>query len=319
MKLKKYDIFYLIGLVISTVLMIVLFLLLFVFEITVLNYTFLIFFWVLKFLSGFGLILTITNLFLVLLNLIKDKVGKREVNAFIIIQVIIPVILIIFGTYKIVSSLSPTSTSTTDISFWTDLLLFAFGIISISLSLYIIPLIREEFQSAVDEGIFTRVKRGAKKVGRGAKKKYFSFRMQYAKVEIQDQTTIKEILEIWRSKFAVYLLLLLGIGSLIFTPIMFVCLVFWIKFFIFDEDPEPYERLCLLISIISVAIIGIFSYLFNLPFYSAISGLFWSIELWYLAGIVASSLIFICQMIKLKGVTLEDVKETVSNIGDQKS
>ncbi|TFG00096.1 MAG: hypothetical protein EU541_03225 [Promethearchaeota archaeon] len=317
MKLKKYDIFYLVGLGISTVVMITLFLLLFLFRFTLLNYTLLFFFWVLKFLSGFGLILTVANIFLVLLNLTKDKVGKSAVNAFVIIQVVIPVILIIFGVYKIITSLTPgTPTTPTDISFWMDFLLFAFGICSISLSLYVIPLLKEEFQSAVDEGLFTRIKRGAKKVGRKTKKKYFSFRKQYAKAEIQDQTTIKEILEIWRSKFAVYLLLPLGIGSLIFTPIAFVFLVFWIKFFVFDEDPKPYERICLLISIIVVATIGLLSYLFDWIFYSAISEFFWSIELFYLAGIVISSIIFIYQVIQLKGVTLEDVKETVGSIRD---
>jgi MFS family permease len=318
MKLDKYDIFYIGGLLISTGVMITLFLLLFIFKFTLLNYTLLLFFWVLRFLSGFGLILTVTNIFLFLLNLVKDKIGKTAVNAFIIIQVIIPVILIIFGIYKIVSSLGPAQgASLSDFSFWSDFLLFAFGICSISLSLYIIPLLKEEFQSAADEGIFTRLKRGAKKVGRGAKKKYFSFRKKYAKAEIQDQTTIKEILEIWRSKFAVYLLLPLGIGSLIFTPITFVCLVFWIRFFVFDEDPEPYERFCLLISIIFVATIGLLSYLFDWVFYSAISELFWSIELFYLAGIIISSVIFIYQVIQLKGVTLEDVKETVGTIGER--
>lgn len=317
--MKKYDIFYLVGLGISTGVMIALMVLLFVFQFTLLNYTLLFFFWVLKFLSGFGLILTVTNMFLFLLNLVKDKVGKTAVNAFIIIQVVIPVILIIFGIYKIVSSLGPSPAATIeDISFWMDFLLFTFGICSISLSLYIVPLLKEEFQGAVDEGLFTRVKRGAKKVGRGAKKKYFSFRKKYAKVEIQDQTTIKEILEIWRSKFAVYLLLPLGIGSLIFTPITFVCLVFWIRFFVFDEDPEPYERFALLISIIFVATIGILSYLFDWVFYSAISEFFWSIELFYLTGIVLSSIIFIYQVIQLKGVTLEDVKETVGTIREGK-
>jgi MFS family permease len=313
--MKKYDIFYLVGVAISTAVMIALFILLFVFKFIPLNYTLLLFFWVLKFLSGFGLILTVTNIFLFLLNLVKDKIGKTAVNAFIIIQVVIPVILIIFGIYKIVTSLGPAQTAAlSGLSFWSDFLLFAFGICSISLSLYIVPLVKEEFQSAADEGIFTRLKRGAKKVGRGAKKKYFSFRKKYAKAEIQDQTTIKEILEIWRSKFAVYLLLPLGIGSLIFTPITFVCLVFWIRFFVFDEDPEPYERFCLLISIVAVATIGILSYLFDWVFYSEISRLFWSIELFYLTGIILSSIIFIYQVIQLKGVTLEDVKETVGSI-----
>jgi len=50
------------------------------------------------------------------------------------------------------------------------------------------------------------------------KKRYFSWRGNYAKVQIQDQMTLGEILEIWRTRFAVYLLLPIGISSLIFTP-----------------------------------------------------------------------------------------------------
>ncbi|MFO7794830.1 MAG: hypothetical protein ACQERB_00230 [Promethearchaeati archaeon] len=310
MKINKFDIFYLIGLLGTTGLMLwILFS-----GITVLLFTNVIFFWAAKLLSGFGLILTATSAFLFLLNLIKDKIEQREVNIFIIIQIIIPALLIIFGIYQIISSLNPSPTPNTGLAYWLDIGLFVFGILSISLSLYIIPLIREEFEESAEAGLWTRIKRGAKKVGRKVKKKYYAVSKQYAKAHIQDQTTIKEILTIWRHKLAVYLLIPIGIGSLVFTPIAFVCIVFWIKLFIFDKDPKSYERIALLISMIAIAVIAILSYVFDWVFYTAISEYFWTIDIFYLIGIIASSIMFIYQFAQLKGVTLTDVKEKIGEL-----
>ncbi len=179
--------------------------------------TFLFFFWTMKLLAGFGLILTVSNGILWILNHFTEKFSKKHIQILIIFQVIIPGIFIGYAIYSIISNLPP-SLPPTDMQYWFDLLIFLYGILSLMLSLYIIPLIREEFQEAVDKGIFKRISRGAKKIGRKMKKRYFSWRGNYAKVQIQDQMTLGEILEIWRTRFAVYLLLPIGISSLIFTP-----------------------------------------------------------------------------------------------------
>ncbi|MBD3211642.1 MAG: hypothetical protein GF311_03460 [Candidatus Lokiarchaeota archaeon] len=311
MKLDKFDIFYIIGLIGTSVFMIWLLLS----ETTVLLFSNLIFFWAAKLLSGFGLILTVTTAFLFILDLIADKIGEREVRIFIIIQIIIPVLLVIFGIYRIISSLSPSGTPDTGFAYLMDLGLYIFGIASITLSLYIIPLIKEEFEeAATGGGLFTRIKRGAKKVGRKVKKKYFAFRKQYAKAHIQDQTTLKEILTIWRNKLAVYLLIPIGIGSLVFTPITLICIVFWIKIFITDDDPKVYERIALLISMIFMLFMASLSYVFEWVFYTAIAQYTWTIEIFYLIGIIGSTIIFIYQFAQLKGVTLLDVKEKIGEI-----
>jgi len=307
MKLKNYDIFYLVGLAGTTIFMILELALGFV----SLNFTFLIFFWTMKLLSGFGLIMTVANGILWILNRFTEKFSKKEVQILVIIQVIVPGILTGYAIYTIFSNLPPT-TPLTGFSYWIDLLLFLFGILSLIVSLYIFPLLREEFQDAVDQGVFKRIKKGGKGIGRRLKKRYFTWRGNYAKVQIQDQMSVGEVLEIWRNRFAVYLLIPITIGSLIFTPVAFICIIFWLKVIVFDKsEPKKYERIALLISMILIALIASLSYVFNLVFYESIQPLFWTIQIFYLIGILISSAIFIFQFIKLKGITIKKIREEI--------
>ncbi|MBY9018782.1 MAG: hypothetical protein KGD66_08115, partial [Candidatus Lokiarchaeota archaeon] len=120
------------------------------------------------------------------------------------------------------------------------------------------------------------------------------------------------VLEIWRNRFAVYLLIPITIGSLIFTPVAFICIVFWFKVIVFDKgEPKKYERIALLISMIWIALIASLSYIFNLVFYESIQPLFWTIQIFYLIGILISSAIFIYQFIKLKGITIKKIREEI--------
>lgn len=307
LNLKKFDIFYIIGLVATTIFMI----LELIFSFISLNITFLIFFWTMKLLSGFGLILTVANGILWILNRFTEKFSKKHVQILIIIQIIVPGIFIGFAIYSIISNLPP-ATPPTGIQYWFDLLIFLYGIISLMLTLYIIPLIREEFQEAVDSGLIKRVKKGAKKLGRKVKKGYYSWRGKYAKVQIQDQMSLGEVLEIWRNRFAVYLLIPIAIGSIIFTPIAFICIVFWLKIVVFDKgEPKIYERIALIISIIWITLIASLSYTFDLIFYTSIESFFWTIQVFYLIGILISTGIFILQFIKLKGITIKKIKKEI--------
>ena len=314
LNLKKYDIFYIIGLVATTILMI----LEFMFGFVSLNITFLIFFWTMKLLSGFGLILTISNTILWILNRFTEKFSKKEIQALVIFQVIVPGILIGYAIYSIISSLPP-ATPPTGIQYWIDLIIFLYGIISLTLTLYIIPLIKEEFREAADEGVIDKLKREAKKIGRKIKKGYFSLRKKYAKVQIQDQMSLGDVLDIWRNRFAVYLLIPIAFGSLIFTPISFVCLIYWLRIFIFDKgEPKLYERIALLISMIWIATISCLSYALKLEFFTTIEPFFWTIQTFYLIGVIISTFIYIYRFIKLKGITIKKVKEEIREIRSDK-
>ena len=129
LNLKKFDILYIIGLVATTLFMIIEF----IFGFVALNITFLLFFWTMKLLSGFGLWI---------LSRFTEKFTKKHVQVLIIIQVIVPGIFVGYAIYSIISSLPP-AIPPTGIHYWLDLLIFLYGIISLMLTLYIIPLIRE--------------------------------------------------------------------------------------------------------------------------------------------------------------------------------
>jgi len=257
------------------------------------------------------LILTVSNGILWILSRFTEKFTKKHVQALIIIQVIVPGIFVGYAIYSIISSLPP-AIPPTGIQYWLDLLIFLYGIISLMLTLYLIPLIREEFHEAVDMGIIKRVKRETKEIGRKMKKGYFNWRGKYAKAQIQDQMTLGEVLDIWRNQFAVYLLIPIAIGSLVFTPIAFICVIFWLKIIVFDKgEPKFYERIALLISMICITTIACLSYTFKLVFFTSIEPFFWTIQVFYLIGILISTGILINQFIKLKGITIKKIKKEI--------
>jgi hypothetical protein len=59
------------------------------------------------------------------------------------------------------------------------------------------------------------------------------------------------------------------------------------------------------------ALIASLSYTFELIFYTAIQELFWTIQIFYLIGIIISSAIFIYQFIKLKGITIKKIRKEI--------
>lgn len=278
----------------------------FVFDLFYLDFSLLIFFWAVKFLSGFGILLSIANLFLIILKKFKDKFGEKELNIFIIIQVVVPLILIGYATYKIIISfIRKTIITQTGFWFWFDFLLYLYGIISLLLNLYIMPIIRDQIEEAAELGKLSWWKKGAKRVARGIKKKYFELRKEYASAQVQDQMTTKEILDLWRKKFALNFLLIIGIGSIIFIPITFICIIFWLRIYIFFRSKiNTYEKITLLISLICIGIITLILPFLNLSIFINISDYYWTAELFYLIGILIASIIFVKKLLSLQGITL---------------
>ena len=295
MKLEKFDIFYLLGLIVSTIYMIwdIFF---GVFSFTI---AFLIFFWVINFLSGFGLILNIAIGFLILFNLIKDKISKKGTYILIGAQIGCSILFIIYAIFRLFSSYAghgglSMSGIWANTYVWLDNIIFIYGIASLILNLYIIPLIKDRFESAVNQGRLLRWKAGAKGVGRGIKKKYFSIRSKHAKAQVQDQMTAKEVLKLWQNKFAVYFLIPSAIAAFIFTPIAFILSIYWLKIFIFeDKKIKTYENIALLFSITFIGAIAILSRFLETEIYSTILSVIWTVNIFYLAGIIIASIILI--------------------------
>lgn len=306
MKENGLKIIYYIGIPISLVFM----LLIINFGDFTLNITSLIFFYAIKFLAGFGLIISIANGFLVLLDKTSEKLDKRGTNIVVIVEIIIPFVFIGYAIYQIISSYFESSLfSQGGFSLVIDILMYVYGILSLLLNLYILPLIKDAFYKGVELSKFVGFKKGTKKAARNVKKKYYSLRGEYAKLEKQDHLTIKDLLGTWRNKFAVNFLIIIAIGSLIFTPISFICVMYWLRLYVlFRLERKGYERITLLIGISLVGIIALIAPFLNLPFYAAISQYFWTINIFYLLGIVLASYIFLKRLLSLRGITIQELK-----------
>ena len=295
MKLEKFDFFYFAGLIISVIYMIWdIF-----FGVLSFNISFLIFFWVINFLAGFGLILNIAIGFLIIFNAIKDKISKKGTYFLIGSQISISVLFIIYAILRLFSSFTGRGGLSMmgiwgESYVWLDNIIFIYGIGSLLINLYIIPIIKEEFESAVNQKRIFKWKKTARDVGRGIKKKYFSIRTKHAKAQVQDQMTAKEVLNLWQNKFAVYFLIPSAIAAFVFTPIAFILSIYWLKIFILeDAEIKIYENIALLISMIFIGVIAIFSRFLDIDFYSALLDYIWTVNIFYLLGIIVASIILL--------------------------
>ena len=307
MKLQKFDIYYLVGLAITAVIMLIIILT----GVTSLYLTFLIFFWVVKFLSGFGLVLGVVGGFLFLLNKTKDKMSKRGTKAIIIFQILVPILLIIYALYKLFSSYSgtPSTISMTgiwaDIYVWFDNIVYIYGIASILLQLYIIPILTKEFDESINKGRNQKWGRSLRSAGRNVKKQWLKWKQEDAKVQYLDQKSIKELLDNWRNRFAVILLIPLAIGSFMFTPITFILIIIWLKIIIWNKsEVYTYEKIGILLSIIVIGLIAILAPYVPLGIYSNIAQYLWSLNIFYLIGIVLATLLFMVKLLSLQGVSI---------------
>jgi MFS family permease len=310
MEEKIYKIIYLIGIIITSVLML---LLLFTGNVS-LNFTFLVFFYVVKFLAGFGLILSISNGFLLLMDKLSNKLGKRGTIILIVIEIIIPALLIGYAIYKIISSYTEAAAVTqTGLWLWFDNIIYIYGIISLLLNLYIIPLASEQFHKAAEISKLSFWKKRAKNVARKIKKEYFSLRKEYAKAQVQDQMAVKDILNLWRNKFAVNLLLILAIGSFLFMPIAFICILYWLHLYIFYRlQIRLWEKALLLIGMIWIGLIAVIIPFLSFPYvqeiWNTIDPYFWSVNVLYLVGICLATFIFVKKILNLQGITISGLK-----------
>jgi len=217
---------------------------------------------------------------------------------------------VIYAIYLIFSNYAQGGIITrSGLLFWSDTILFIYGIGSLLLNLYIRPIINEQFHEAVELGKIHWWKKGAKILARRIKKKYFNLRKEHAKAHIQDQMTVTEILGLWQRKFAINLLLVIAVGALFFTPLVFICAAYWLKLYVFYKNKiRTYEKIALLIAVIWIGAMAIVSPFLNLGLYSAISNYYWTVNILYLAGIVVSSAIFINKLLELQGVTMHAMK-----------
>ena len=307
MKEKNLRLFFILGLSISFVLMLILM----IFGNITLNLTSIIFFYAVKFLSGFGLILSIANGFLILLDKASEKLDKRGTNIVIVLQIFVPFVFIGYAIYLSISSYFRNTLFSSSGGFWLviEVLIYFYGILSLLLTLYLFPLMKDKFYKGIELSKFSAVKKGAKGAARKVKKKFFTLKGDYALVQKQDQLTVKDLLESWRIKFAINFLLVIAIGSLIFTPLAFLCIFYWLRLYVFfRSERKEYERYVLMIAIAIIGIFALVAPFINLPFYTSIAPFIWTINLFYLFGISFASYILIKKLLSLQGFTIQELK-----------
>ncbi|MFX0100683.1 MAG: hypothetical protein ACFFCS_14000 [Candidatus Hodarchaeota archaeon] len=215
---------------------------------TQLDFTFVIFLVTLKFLAGFGVIMGITGLVIFMFTKFekkfKGKQNKWKIKAVFILALLIIIGLMIYqGPYKFWDIVTSTGGSDNIFMILFDAFLFIYGIFALILRQYAIPVWRNEFDDVLHQSLMDKIKDGWTEKVRGAKKRFFSWRKNYAKAYLQDQLSLKEYLKEWRRKFAIITLLFLGIGNLIFTVICVILIMTWYLVFIKKvRELKKYEK-----------------------------------------------------------------------------
>ena len=255
--LKRSIITWCITLTLSTVLMVVFL----IFRGSFLEYISLIYLIIIKFLSGFGLILSITSIGIFVLKTFsaKFKGNPNRMAIFLVIIILLPVVLLVYGGITIYRS-NISEDYTTNLL---NRIIFVYGIGTLMLSLYIIPLIKGNFADVTVVTTGDMIKNSIGDGVRGLKKRFFKIRKDLGKVQLQDQLKIKEYLEMWRQRLATVSLVLLGIGFFVFTPICVVFLIVWYRiYFLNARKLFKFEVVFLMIAmIISVIISVVFPFL----------------------------------------------------------
>ena len=116
------------------------------------------------------------------------------------------------------------------------------------------------------------------------------------------------------------LLLVLSIGTIIFMPVAFICVMYWLHLYIFYRlEIRLWEKGALLLGMIWIGIVAVLFPL--LPFmpqwgffnffndlFSSINPYFWTVNVFYLAGICLGTTIFIKKLLNLQGITIKNLK-----------
>jgi len=266
------------------------------------NSTLIIFLIAIYFLSGFGTPLGISTFVIFVLNRFETRFSGKEkganINRFLLLITIFLIGLLIYeGPYNITLSILHPGASKAIV----DWILYVYGIASLFLTIYIIPLLKKTFfvSTTIEEkDIF---KKTVKEAFQGLKTRLQSWRKQYAKVELQKQLSLKEQLKEVQRHIAIFTMVFLGIGCLIFTPLFAIFIFIWLRIYLTYTSKRPlkFEIILLLIASIVIMVLALLQ-----PFIPELKSLFTSqyYNLWIniaeFAGVLISSLLYFNYLLK---------------------
>jgi len=220
-----------------------------------LNSTLIIFLIVMNFLSGFGMPIGVSSFVIFILTKFEKRFSGEENRArlryFLVFIIIVLIgILIYEGPYKITLSILYPGIPANII----DWILYIYGIASLFLSIYIWPLLKNTFFVSRTIAEKDVLKKSIKETFQGIKTRFMSWRKQYAKVEVQKQVTLKEQLNEAQRHVAIFTMIFLGVGCLIFTPICAIFIFIWLRIYLIYTEKRPLKFEIILLSIASIVI-----------------------------------------------------------------
>lgn len=269
---------------------------------TSLNFTLVIFLVAVKFLSGFGIILSIVSfgifVFQKFEEQFKGEENKKKLKAFQILLIVLPIVLIVYyGPWKISQSFIEQGAQDNII----DKLIFVYGICSLLVTLYVVPLVQGEFTTVTTVSTGEMIKSTLTKGVRGFKKRMFSWRKNFAKAQLQDQLSLRDFLDLWRQRLAVVALVVLGVGSLVFTPITVIMIGMWIRvYFLTERRPFKFEIALLVGAALALAVIAaLIPFILEFtPFYATIQTNYYWVDVAYLCGLAIASVLYLHRMLR---------------------
>ncbi len=298
-----------------------------------LDYTLVGFLIVVKFLAGFGNVIGVAGVTIFLLTKFGSKFNgeenKQKLKLLLVFMVLIIFILIVYqGPYKIIDGIVKlTNGQSANTDNLLDQILFVYGIVSLMWSLYIHPLWRGEFLTVTTVSMGNMVKKGLSDFKKNFKQKISSMKKEYAKVEIAEQQRLQEHLKTIRQRLAVIMMLFLGAGSLVFTPIAAALIFGWFRiFYITSRKTFRYEIYILVGACVALcAITGIMPFvLSDTPFYITIQGAYFWTYIATFSGLLIGAIIYLRRylgpiMAKHKVQQIKSLKEEKEELEKEKA
>ncbi|MBD3353694.1 MAG: hypothetical protein GF364_19575 [Candidatus Lokiarchaeota archaeon] len=154
------------------------------------------------------------------------------------------------------------------------------------------------------------------------KKRFYRWRKDFGKEQLEKQTSLKGYLELWRQRLAIVVMVILGIGSLVFTPIALILIVFWLRvYFLTSRAIYKFEMILFIIAMCGISIFAILMpFIIDVtPYYQIIQESYYWLNISYFIGILLSSLIYLKKFYEfnLKGWKLERREKKIEKLEEK--
>jgi hypothetical protein len=297
-----------------------------------LDYTLVGFLIVVKFLAGFGNVIGVAGATIFLLTKFGSKFNgeenRKKLKMLLVVMVLIIFVLLVYqGPYKIIGGIVKMANGEAVKDNLLDQILFIYGIVSLMWSLYIQPLWKGDFLAVTTVSMGNMVKKGLSDIKKSFKQKISRMKKEYAKVEITEQQRLQEHLKIIRQRLAVIMMLFLGAGSLVFTPIAAALIFGWFRiFYITSRKTFRYEIYILVSACVALcAINGVMPFVLDFtPFYTTIQGAYFWTYIATFSGLLLGAIIYLRRylgpiMVNRKVQQIKNLKEEKEELEKEKA